>query len=85
MTTYVRRISLPVLFVAGMVFGSAMTGVAFAYQSHMFAARVALNNALTQLNAAIPDKGGHRVNAIRLVQQAISEVNLGIQAGRNHM
>jgi hypothetical protein len=64
------------------LFGSSLSGVAFAYQSHMFAAKSALNNALSQLNAALPDKGGHRVNAINLVNQAINEVNLGIQAGR---
>lgn len=82
MTKLSRRIGLPVLFLAGVLFGSSLTGVAFAYQGHMWAAKAALNNALAQLNAAIPDKAGHRVNAINLVNQAISEVTLGIQAGR---
>jgi hypothetical protein len=77
-----RKLGLPVLFLSGVLFGSSLTGVALAYQSHMFAARAALNNALAQLNAALPDKAGHRVNAINLVNQAINEVNLGIQAGR---
>jgi len=41
-----------------------------------------LNAAQNQLQIAIPDKAGHRVNAINLVGQAINEVNLGIQAGQ---
>jgi hypothetical protein len=82
MTKVARRIGLPVLFLSGVMFGLSLAGVALAVQSHMLAARSALNNALTQLNAAEPDKGGHRVNAINLVNQAIGEVNAGIQAGR---
>jgi hypothetical protein len=82
MTKLARKIGLPVLFMAGVLFGSSLTGVAFAFQGHMFQARAALNNALTQLNAAVPDKAGHRVNAINLVNQAIGEVNAGIQAGK---
>ncbi len=77
-----RKLGLPVLFLAGVLFGLSLGGVALAYQSHMFAARSALNNALAQLQAAVPDKAGHRVNAINLVNQAIGEVNAGIQAGR---
>jgi hypothetical protein len=47
----------------------------------MFNARDALQNAQNELEIAIPDKGGHRVAAINLVQQAIDQVNLGIQFG----
>jgi hypothetical protein len=57
-------------------------GVAIADQPHMQNALNDLNAAQNQLQIAIPDKAGHRVNAINLVQQAISEVNLGIQAGQ---
>jgi hypothetical protein len=38
-----------------------------------------LQSANSQLQIADHDKGGHRENAINLVNQAISEVNLGIQ------
>ena len=69
------------LFVFGMLFGVVCAGTAFAVQTHMVNARGNLNAALNQLNAATPDKGGHRANAINLVQQAIQQVNLGIQAG----
>ena len=48
---------------------------------HMFSARDDLQQSLNELQVAIPDKGGHRENAINLVQQAIGEVNLGIQYG----
>ena len=47
----------------------------------MHNAKTNLQGALDQLNAATADKGGHRANAIKLVNQAIDEVNLGIQAG----
>ena len=58
------------------------TGLALADQPHMQNALNDLNAAQNQLQIAIPDKAGHRVNAINLVQQAINEVNLGIQAGQ---
>ena len=58
------------------------TGLALADQPHMQNALNDLNGAQNQLQIALPDKGGHRVNAINLVQQAINEVNLGIQAGQ---
>lgn len=58
------------------------TGLALADQPHMQNALNDLNQAQQQLQIAIPDKAGHRVNAIGLVQQAINEVNLGIQAGQ---
>jgi hypothetical protein len=47
----------------------------------MQAALRALRNANGELNAALPDKGGHRVNAINLVNQAITETEAGIAAG----
>jgi hypothetical protein len=50
-------------------------------QPHMQAALTSLNNALNNLKQAEADKGGHRAKAIDIVNQAISEVNLGIQAG----
>ena len=41
----------------------------------------AANNELSQ---ASHDKGGHRVNAIQLVDRAINEVNAGIAVGESH-
>lgn len=56
-------------------------GTAYAFQGHMFSARDDLQQSLNELQVAVPDKGGHRENAINLVRQAIGEVNLGIQFG----
>lgn len=53
-------------------------------QPNMEAARTALNNALSSLNRASADKGGHRERAIDLVRSAISEVNAGIEYDRTH-
>lgn len=69
-------------FVVALVFAVAFMGIgatiAMASQPHMVSARADLNSALAQLNQAVPDKGGHRNNAISLVNQAIQQVNAGI-------
>jgi hypothetical protein len=59
-------------------------GIAFASQPYMVNARNDLQAALTQLQSAQQDKGGHRSNAINLVQEAIRQVNLGIQYSASH-
>lgn len=48
-------------------------------QPYMRNALSALQEARQQLVQAVPDKGGHRVQAINLVDQAINQVELGIQ------
>ena len=53
-------------------------------QPMMQAARGDLQTAKRELQAAIADKGGHRVKAIRLVNSAIAEVNAGIAYDRRH-
>ncbi len=53
-------------------------------QPFMQAARGNLQNAKRALDRANPDKGGHRINAIRLVNSAIAEVNSGIAYDRRH-
>lgn len=50
-------------------------------QPHMQAALSALNNAKSELEQANADKGGHRANALGLVNRAIDEVTKGIAAG----
>lgn len=54
-------------------------GIAQADQPDMYAARNDLQQAINSLHAAQDDKGGHRVTAIDLAQQAIDQVNQGIQ------
>lgn len=62
-------------------FGGLGAGTAYAYQEHMFNARNNLQQAINELNMAEHDKGGHREIAINLTQQAIDQVNQGIQVG----
>jgi hypothetical protein len=61
--------------------GVLSAGAAFAVQGHMVNARADLYAARNQLNMALADKAGHRVNAINLIDEAIGQVNAGIQAG----
>lgn len=67
------------VFAAGVGLGG---GVAMAVQTHMWNALSDLRAANSQLQMAIPDKAGHRLNALHLVSQAIGEVQAGIAAGR---
>ncbi len=77
---YISKLRLGLLaLIFAVFFGFAGAGTVLAQQSHMSQARTYLNYALSQLEAATANKGGHRVNAINYVKQAINEVNLGIQ------
>src|ERR1700760_3067953 len=57
-----------------LTFGMLGGGTAYAFQEHMFNARNDLQQAVNELNQAEHDKGGHRKNAVGLVQQAINQV-----------
>jgi hypothetical protein len=72
------------LFLAVMLIAGFVAGRAHAAQPHMRAALDHLRNARTELNAAMADKGGHRANAIRLVNDAIAQVEAGIEYARTH-
>jgi hypothetical protein len=56
-------------------------GQAQADQPHMQNALSDLKAAKSELQVAMRNKGGHRANAIGLVNQAIGEVEAGIAAG----
>ena len=58
-----------------LTFGMLGGGTAYAFQEHMFNARNDLQQAVNELNQAEHDKGGHRENAVGLVQQAINQVS----------
>jgi len=69
----------------------AVFGAAFAIgcvtgrgQPHMAAALDELQAARGELQAAAADKGGHRVRAIELVDDAIEQVRRGIGYAANH-
>jgi len=53
-------------------------------QPHMDAARDHLRSAERELEKATADKGGHRAKALKLVRQAIAEVDRGISFDRHH-
>jgi hypothetical protein len=74
-----RRLQLAALVLVSALGGSLLTGTAMAYQDNMVAARGSLQNAYNYLNQAANNKGGHKQNAMGLIQQAIHEVNLGIR------
>ena len=56
-----------------------LAGEATARQPHMQAALADLQAARDQLDIATPNKGGHRVEALRLTNAAIVEVKAGIE------
>ena len=60
---------------------SLLSAPAAADQPNMRKALDHLENAKRNLQSASADKGGHRQNAIDLVNRAIDEVNRGIAAG----
>ena len=53
-------------------------------QPHMQAALQHLRQAAEELQKADRDKGGHRVQALNLTQQAITHVQAGIQYDNTH-
>jgi hypothetical protein len=57
-------------------------GAAWARQEYMQAALSNLQDARSNLQSAERNKGGHRLRALHLVNEAIGEVQAGIDAGR---
>jgi hypothetical protein len=55
-----------------------------AYQGNMERALSALEAALQSLQAATPNKGGHRERAMRLIEHAMGEVQAGIDFAYAH-
>jgi hypothetical protein len=53
-------------------------------QPHMQTALADLQAAKAELQQAAADKGGHRVNALRLTDQAIGETRAGIGFAATH-
>ena len=69
-----------VIGVAATVTAGSIATAATASQPHMDAALNHLNAARKELEAASHDKGGHRMKAIDLINQATEQVKLGKQA-----
>src|ERR1043166_28367 len=72
------------LFALFLLLGTVAIAGAVPDQPLMQAARGNLQNAKAELQRATADKGGHRLNAIGLVNRAITEVNDGIAFDRRH-
>ena len=81
--TLFRKALIASGFAATLAVGAAI-GVAVADQPHMQNALDDLRQARHQLDVADADKGGHRVTAMGLVDQAITEVQAGIDYDRHH-
>ena len=69
------------ILITGFVVGCASSPSG---QPHMNAALTELQAARQELESAVADKGGHRVNAVRLVDDAIAETQAGIDYARTH-
>jgi hypothetical protein len=77
------RLVIALLIVTAIASGF-VAGRASADQPHMQAAMDHLRLAKVELEKADHDKGGHRDAAIRLTNDAISEVERGIRFDRRH-
>ena len=66
-----------IMFAAVVVSAMGM-GYAIGAQPHMTATIDLLRSAHVELVKALPNKGGHRERALRLIEQAIDEVRQGI-------
>jgi hypothetical protein len=70
------------LFLLAIISTANIAPAVYAGQPKMQAALSELRAARASLEQALADKGGHRVKAINLVDQAIAQVEAGIQAGK---
>jgi hypothetical protein len=68
----------------GAAFWIALAAGCASAQPHMQSALDHLTAARSELEAATPNKGGHREQAIELVDQAIRQVEMGMNYARNH-
>jgi hypothetical protein len=78
-----HRLVIALLVVTAIASGF-VAGRASADQPHMQAAMDHLRLAKVELEKADHDKGGHRDAAIRLTNDAMSEVERGIRFDRHH-
>ena len=79
-TKFFSVILLSAVFISTGLF----TQSARADQPQMEKALADLERAKEALQHAERDKGGHRTNAVHLIDRAIEEVNLGMDAGAHH-
>lgn len=80
MTSTTKRVAMASVLM-GALAASFAAGVSAARQPAMRNALENLRQAKTNLQNATSDKGGHRVEAIRLTDLAIAQVLAGIEVG----
>lgn len=78
-----RRLALMAAGAAAIGLVGPTTG-AQAYQGDMERALSSLYDALASLREASSNKGGHRIKAMQLIQQAIEESRSGIEYANEH-
>jgi hypothetical protein len=79
------RAKMAAIIAGSAILGSAITGTAFAVnQPNMVNARASVRQAISDLQAATADKGGHRDQAIQLGNQMIQQINQGIRFANTH-
>jgi hypothetical protein len=78
------KIAIGVAALAGAMGLGMAIRTASADQPHMQNALADLRAARSELNAALADKGGHRVKAIADTDAAIAEVQAGMTFDRTH-
>ncbi|HUJ14864.1 MAG TPA: hypothetical protein VL284_13850 [Thermoanaerobaculia bacterium] len=79
-----RPILIPGLFVLLLTLGYLVGCATGGGQPHMQSALDHLRSARSELTAAEANKGGHRERAIHLIDDAIDQVQRGIEFARNH-
>ena len=78
-TTFARR-----LLLGAAIAGSVGIGYALGAQPHMAETITLLQSARAELVKATPNKGGHRERALGLIDQAIGEVQAGMNFAAGH-
>jgi hypothetical protein len=82
MTAGTRRRGVFLALVGAGIFLLALAAGCASGQPHMRSALDHLAAARSELQAATSDKGGHRVRAIELIDEAASEVEHGMEYAR---
>lgn len=79
-----RPVFLSLLLILLLVIGYSAGCATASGQPHMQAAIDHLQAAKDELNRATADKGGHRERAITIIDEAIDQVQSGIEFARTH-
>lgn len=74
----VKSSSIRIALLGGVIATSLGIGYAIGAQPHMGESLAFLQSARGELQAATPNKGGHRERAIGLIDNAIAEVRAGM-------